>query len=223
MRVQTVHRYRFDQLSRYLAVCGVLAPVAIISFVLMGASVTPGYSHITDTISKLASPGAPHPEWMNAGFISYGVLMICLSFAVRRCLPQRAGNTAVWLMIVIHGVGIILAAVFPYDLSIIDGIHSVEGILHHLVSIMSCVAFIISMLIIDRIVSAEPEWRTVTRLSFLAIFVVYVLFVLSLFPVVREIEGALQRASALAMITYIEALSLRCLTLSKAFSSISNN
>lgn len=190
-----------------------LAPILVIAFVLVGASVTPGYSHISDTISKLASPGTPNPEWMNAGFISYGVLMICLSFAVRRCLPPRAGRTLVWLMIIIHGLIIPLAAVFPYDLSILDGVHSLEGILHHLVSITSCVALIIGMLIMDRIVLAEPEWRTVTRLSFFAIFVVSVLFVLSLFPIVREIEGALQRVSALAMVIYIEALSIRCLTL----------
>ena len=200
-----------------------LAPVAIIVFTLIGASVTPGYNHITDTISKLASPGAPHPEWMNAGFISYGVLIICLSFAVRRCLPPRTDSAIVWLMIVIHGVGIILAAVFPYDLSIIDGLRSVEGILHHLVSIMSCAAFIVGMLIMDRIVSAEPEWHTVTRLSFFAIFVVSVLFVLSLFPIIREIEGALQRVSAIAMIIYIEALSTRCLTLSRISTGSSNN
>ena len=217
MGLKTAHRYRYAQLSRYLAVCGVLAPVVVIAFVLIGASVTPGYSHISDTISKLASPGTPHPEWMNAGFISYGILMTGLSFAVRQCLAPRTGSVIVWLMIVIHGLGIIFAAVFPYDLSIIYGIHSLEGILHHLVAITSCVAFMIGMLVMDRIVSAEPTWRTVTILSFVAVFVVSVLFVLSLFPFARGFEGVLQRVSALAMIIYIEALSIRCLTLPHSF------
>ena len=204
-------------MSRYLAVCGVLAPILVITFVLVGASATPGYSHISDTISKLASPGTPHPEWMNAGFISYGILMIGLSFAVRQCLAPRTGSVIVWLMIAIHGLGIIFAAVFPYDLSIIDGIHSLEGILHHLVAIISCAAFMIGMLVMDRIVSAEPTWRTVTILSFVAVFTVSALFMLSLFPVARGFEGALQRVSAFAMIIYIEALSIRCLTLSPNF------
>ena len=204
-------------MSRYLAVCGVLAPILVIAFVLVGASATPGYSHISDTISKLASSGTPHPEWMNAGFISYGILMIGLSFAVRRCLAPRTGSTIVWLMIIIHGLGIIFATIFPYDLSIIAGIHSLEGILHHLVAITSCAAFMIGILVMHRIVSAEPTWRTVMRLSLVAVFVVSVLFMLSLFPIVREVEGVLQRVSALAMFIYIEALSIKCLTLPHSF------
>jgi hypothetical membrane protein len=189
----------------------------VIAFVLIGASITPGYSHISDTISKLASPGTPHPEWMNAGFISYGILMIGMSFAVRQCLEPRTGSVIVWLMIVIHGLGIIFAAVFPYDLSIIEGIHSFEGILHHLAAITSCTAFMIGILVMGRIVSAQPAWRTVTILSFVAVLIVSVLFVLSLFPVARGFEGLLQRASALSMIIYIEALSIRCLTLPPNF------
>jgi hypothetical membrane protein len=196
-----------------------LAPVALIVFVLIGASFTPGYSHITDTISKLAATGTPHPEWMNAGFISYGILMIGLSLAVRQCLSPRTGSTIAWILITFHGLIITLAAMFPYSLSILNGIHSPEGILHHLVAITSCVAFIIGILIMDRIVSAEPEWRNVTIISFFAVSIVCVLFVLSLFPAAREIEGLMQRVSALAMIIYIEALSIRCFTLSAVTAS----
>ena len=217
MGLQTANRYRYAQLSRYLAVCGVLAPLVVIAFVLIGASVTPGYSHISDTISKLASPGTPHPEWMNAGFILYGILMIGLSFTVRQCLAPRTGSVIVWLMLITHGLGIIFAAAFPYDLSIIDGIHSLEGILHHLVAITSCAAFMIGMLVMDRVVAGEPLWRATVILSFFAVSVVSVLFMLSLFPIARGFEGVLQRVSALTMIIYIEALSIRCLTLPHSF------
>lgn len=184
---------------------------------LVGASVTPDYSHVSDTISKLASPGTPHPEWMNAGFILYGILMIGLSFTIRQCLAPRSGSIIVWLMLIIHGLGIIFAAVFPYDLAIIEGIHSFEGILHHLVAITSCAAFMIGILIMARMVSGEPTWRNTVILSFFSVSVVSVLFVLSLFPIARGFEGALQRASALAIIIYIEALSIRCLTLPSSF------
>ncbi len=216
---QAAQYQRYAQLSKCLAICGILAPVALIAFVLIAASFTPGYSHITDTMSKLAAIGTPHPEWMNAGFISYGILMVGLSLAVRQCLPNRTGSTTVWILIAIHGLTITLAVVFPYDSSILEGIHSPEGILHHLVTIVSCVAFIIGILIMDRIVSAEPGWRSVTIISYFAVSVVCVLFILSLFPVVRDIEGLMQRVSALAMIIYIEALSIRCFTLSTVTAS----
>jgi len=212
--VQTVRSYGFARLSRYLAICGILAPLAATAFVLAGALVTPGYDHILNTISQLSAIDAPHPEWMNTGFILYGSLMIGLSFAVRKCLAPRTGTTIVWLMIIIHGVGVILTAVFPYNAAITEGIHSLKDAAHHLVSIVACVAFIVGMLVMARMVWAETAWYGVTRLSLLAIGVVSILFVFSLIPFFRDVNGLMQKISALAMFIYIEALAIRCFTLS---------
>ena len=214
MGAQTIRSFWSTPLSRYLAICGMLAPVAITALVLTGASVTPDYNHILNTMSELSAVDSPHPEWMNAGFISYGILMIGFSFALRRCLAPRTWTTIVWLMVIIHGVGVILASVFPYDSAIKEGIHSPEDTLHHLVSITGCVAFIIGMLIVDRMVWAEPAWRGVTRLSFVTIAIVVILFVLSLIPFFGVVLGLMQKISALAMFTYIEVLAIRCFTLS---------
>jgi hypothetical membrane protein len=214
LEAETARSYGFARLSRYLAICGMLAPLAAIAFMLIGASVTPGYDYIRNTLSELSAVGAPHPEWMNAGFVSYGILIIGLSFAVRQRLAPRTGTTVVWLMIIIHGVGVILTAVFPYNAAITEGLHSLKDASHHLVSITACVAFIIGMLIMARMLWAESAWRGVTRLSLVAIGIVSILFVFTLIPVFRDIAGLLQRISALAMFIYIEALSIRCFTLS---------
>jgi hypothetical membrane protein len=214
LEAETTRSYGFAHFSRYLAICGMLAPLAAIAFMLIGASVTPGYDQIRNTISELSAVGAPHPEWMNAGFVSYGILIIGLSFAVRQSLAPRPWTTVVWLLILIHGVGVILTAVFPYNAAITEGLHSLKDASHHLVSITACVAFIVGMLIMARIVWAEPAWRGVTRLSLVAIGIVSILFVFTLIPVFRDIAGLLQRISALAMFIYIEALSIRCFTLS---------
>ncbi|HEY33510.1 MAG TPA: DUF998 domain-containing protein [Dehalococcoidia bacterium] len=214
MRVQTVRSFWLARLSRYLAICGMLAPLAAIAFILVGAAVTPGYDHIRNTISELSAVGAPHPEWMNTGFILYGILIIGLSFAVRQHLAPRTGTTIVWLMVILHGVGVILTALFPYNAAITEGIHSIKDASHHLVSIVACVAFITGMLIMARMIWAEPAWRGVTRLSLVAIGIVSILFVFTLIPVFRDIAGLLQRISALAMFIYIEALSVKCFILS---------
>jgi len=214
MRVQTVYSFWFARLSRYLAICGVLAPLVIIALVLVGAAVTPGYDHIENTMSQLSAVGTPHPEWMNAAFILYGILIIGLSFAVRQQLDPRPRTTIVWLMIITHGVGVILTALFPYNIAITEGIHSLKDISHHLVSIVACAAFIIAMLMMARMVWADPAWRGVTRISLAAIGVVSILFVFTLIPAFRDIAGLLQRVSALAMFIYVEALSVKCFILS---------
>jgi len=214
MRVKTVSSFWFARLSRYLAICGVLSPLVVIALVLVGAAVTPGYNHIENTMSQLSAVGAPHPEWMNAGFILYGILIIGLSFAVRQQLAPRPGTTIVWLMIMIHGAGVILTAFFPYNIAITEGMHSLKDASHHLVSIVACSAFIITMLMMVRMLWADPAWRSVTVISFAAIGVVSILFVFTLIPAFRDIAGLLQRVSALAMFIYVEALSVKCFILS---------
>jgi hypothetical protein len=140
--------------------------------------------------------------------------MIGLSFAVRQCLAPRTGTRIVWLAIVIHGVGVIITALFPYNAAITEGMHSLKDASHHLASIVACVAFIVGMLIMARMVWIEPAWRGVTRLSLVSIGIVSILFVFTLVPAFRDIAGLLQRISALAMFIYIEALSVKCFTLS---------
>ena len=58
-----------DRASRWLSLCGVMAPPILIVFIIVAAFVTPGYSHISETVSQLGAQGRPHPEVMNAGFI----------------------------------------------------------------------------------------------------------------------------------------------------------
>ena len=45
---------------KVLYVCGLLAPAAYIVMTIVGGALRPGYSHLSDTVSELLSPGSPN-------------------------------------------------------------------------------------------------------------------------------------------------------------------
>jgi hypothetical membrane protein len=45
---------------RLLALCGIIAPLFFVFIVILGGTMRPGYSHLSDTISELFSPGSPN-------------------------------------------------------------------------------------------------------------------------------------------------------------------
>jgi len=60
-----------------LALCGLIAlQQLLIIFIVVAAAVTPGYSHVSNTVSQLGSQDRPYPWIMNTGFIIYGLLII---------------------------------------------------------------------------------------------------------------------------------------------------
>lgn len=52
------------------------APVSFISAWVMGGARTPGYSPVTDAISRIAAIGAPERALMTGGFVAYGALAL---------------------------------------------------------------------------------------------------------------------------------------------------
>jgi len=46
--------------QKLLFLCGMLSPVLFIFLTILGGALRPGYSHVSDTISELFSPGSPN-------------------------------------------------------------------------------------------------------------------------------------------------------------------
>ena len=42
--------------------CGLIAPLVVVTLIAVMASRTPGYSHVSDTVSDLAAQGVPDSE-----------------------------------------------------------------------------------------------------------------------------------------------------------------
>jgi hypothetical membrane protein len=70
-----------------LCVVGSTAVIALTVFAVGAA--TPGYSPWSDTVSRLGSPGQPHAMLARAGFIAYGLLVMCGAMSLGRRAPGR--------------------------------------------------------------------------------------------------------------------------------------
>ena len=81
--------------TRWLALGGVIGPVAFVgSWAILGAT-TPGYSPVNGAISDLAAVNASSRAAMTAGFVVFGLGLIAFGFALRDALEGPAWIAAI--------------------------------------------------------------------------------------------------------------------------------
>lgn len=96
-------------------VCGLLiAPSYVVMYVLGGA-LRPGYSHISDSVSELLSPGAPNKPLLAAIQVIYAVFHILFGLGVLEVVRGSAtGLAGAWTVVAI-GLATIGTAICPQD------------------------------------------------------------------------------------------------------------
>ncbi|MFN8075889.1 MAG: DUF998 domain-containing protein [Kineosporiaceae bacterium] len=101
------------------AVAASAAIAAVTCYVLttvIGAALTPGYSHLHDAVSTLTSPGSPHRDLLALGYVAYNLAVALFALDLAR-LPG-AGVTlrvAAGLTVVGSASGIAQVTAFPQD------------------------------------------------------------------------------------------------------------
>jgi hypothetical membrane protein len=114
---------RISTERRELAWAGVAGPATfVVSWATAGA-LTPGYSPLSDPISRLAAGGAQHRPLMNAGFLIFAAALPVYAVPLRSALPGRA-----WLAAVATGIGSAGIAATPLGFSDrLDAAHAVAA------------------------------------------------------------------------------------------------
>ena len=196
-----------------LLLCGAIAPPVLVVFLISAALVTPGYSHLSETVSQLGVRGRPHPEVINAGFIVYGLLINGFAYGLYRQLRRHRGAKTIWLLLAISGVGILLSGIVHADWEGLDAATTLEGTVHSVFAQVAFFAFAIQIIVFARIVYLKPVWRGFTQLSVAIVVVDLVLSLMFLMEVSRSVEGALQRSFLGLSLVWVEAVSLRSLRL----------
>ena len=62
--------------------CGVIAPVLFVFMTILGSAKRPGYSHISDTVSELFSPGSPNKILLDTLHTIYALLLTLFGIGV---------------------------------------------------------------------------------------------------------------------------------------------
>jgi hypothetical membrane protein len=106
--------------QRFLSICGMIAPVLFLFMSILGGAIRPGYSHISDTISELLSPGSPNKLLLDTLYITFSLLLIL--FGIGILLFVRKWKNSSWtgfagasLFIAMGVLQLSTAVIFPQD------------------------------------------------------------------------------------------------------------
>jgi hypothetical protein len=102
-----------------LLVCGLLVAPSYVFLYVLGGALRPGYSHISNSVSGLLSPGAPNKITLGTIQVAYALLHVLFGLGVLgvvRGSPNGAlsGYVGAWTIVAL-GAATIGTAVFPQD------------------------------------------------------------------------------------------------------------
>jgi hypothetical membrane protein len=105
---------------RFLSLCGMIAPVVFLFTAILGGAMRPGYSHMSDTVSELFSPGSPNKPLLDTLHTTFALLMMLfgigvLLFVLESKRSTRASVLGASLFIVTGVLSVATATVFPQD------------------------------------------------------------------------------------------------------------
>ncbi len=105
---------------RIFALCGLVAPILFVFTAVLGGALRPGYSHISDTVSELFSPGAPNRLLLSALYALFAVLLVLFGIGVLKFVrgsgaSTRTGIVGALSFIVMGAVNITTGTIFPQD------------------------------------------------------------------------------------------------------------
>jgi len=103
-----------------LYICGVLSAVVFVTVTILGGALRPGFSHISDTISELFSPGSPNKPLLDTLHILSAILGALFGLGVLLFVrgsghSEMVGIIGAVLIIATGVVNIATATVFPQD------------------------------------------------------------------------------------------------------------
>lgn len=146
---------------RFLGICGMIAPILFMILVIIGSLLRPDYSQFQNFVSDLGVGSNSYIQ--NINFIIFGLLSICLGLGLRISLTSPSGKTfkaGVW-MVVLFGLGIIFAGLFPEDYG--------SGVLHTAASALAFLFIIAAQLLIwHGLKGIENNWGMYSKYSLIS-------------------------------------------------------
>jgi hypothetical protein len=119
-------------IQKLLYLCGMLVPFIYVFMYILGGALRPGYSHISDSVSELLSPGAPNKALLDIFNLTFALLYTLFGIGVFRFVMGSGQSDLVGLigagMIIAVGLASIGSAIFPQDASGTPA--TLPGILH---------------------------------------------------------------------------------------------
>jgi hypothetical protein len=105
---------------RVFYLLGLFAPILFAFTAILGGALRPGYSHVTDTVSELFSPGSPNRLLLTVLHTLFAIFLSLFGFGLLQFVQskgksKRIGIVAASAFISVGILNILTATVFPQD------------------------------------------------------------------------------------------------------------
>lgn len=207
-----------DNLLRFLALCGIAAPIVFVILVTVGGFIYEGYSHAIQAVSELGGVEAQYPLLQNTNFFVIGVLFIAFAFGLHRGIGGGRGSTLGPVLVGLFGVSSGLANAFlPCDPGC--EFQSITGTMHNLTGLGGFIAAIAGIFVISRRLRGDPHWHSFHRFSWItgvAALVSLLLWIgVAKAAEIDSVNGLLQRLFIAVWFIWVEVMALRLFSLSR--------
>lgn len=185
------------QTVRRLAFTAVAGPLLFWVVVFVLGFVIPGYQFSTEYISMLGAVGAPYAIVQRLNFAVLGISILAFAVGIHLWFDDGRRPRVGTLLLILFGIGAILAGVFPPDPTAPD---SLTNVLHELTA-FGFLAGILSVGVVTRRLHADERWPTYRYESIMDFAIVLFAWIVFMFSYESAWDGLTQRL-------YIGALSL---------------
>ncbi len=177
-----------DSRYRLLLFCGMLAPIIMGVVIIVVGQLTPDYSQVSDSISRMGTPERPYAWLLHSGYYVYGILMGIAAYGLSRTIGSTPMANVLAILLGIHAFGMMLLAVFP------DSVNSTtRHIVHDIMSATSYVPLIIGIFISRKIARYEMTLKVAGIFGIFIIIINLPMPFINMVSPLASIAGLLQR------------------------------
>jgi hypothetical membrane protein len=215
--IGTVPSLKHRSVIATLAVAGIAAPIVFTVIVIVQGLLHPDYSHVVLPISALAAwPGG---WFQNVNFVVFGLLMTAYAIGLHLGVRPSRGGVIGPALLVLSGVGLMIAGVFPWR--DVDG-DFIVPVGHLLGAFMTFLGAGSGLIVMARRMAGDPRWRSVATYALTSGIVIVILFLATFALAVppdtplHPWVGLLQRVAIAVWFPCTIILALRLLRVTRA-------
>jgi hypothetical protein len=200
----------FEKKSLFLA--GALGALVYLVNVILGAAVTPGYSHIRHAVSELTQHGASNLVILGGLFVLSALLILVFGLAVT--LRYRRHNRrahAGGMLIVLYGVlAALLATVFPQDP--LGAVATLPGTMHLVLAGVAALCIMAAIVLLGLgLNQITGHWQRIWRYSVVSVAIVFVFGAASPILIMNQVAllGLFEHITQLAYLQWFVVLACK--------------
>jgi hypothetical membrane protein len=157
----------------YLSLGGVVGPILFTLMTLICSSLRLDYNHMHQFISDLGATGTPYADLMNfVGFIPTGLMMALFGISLFR-LPKHLMKGIGASLIILFGVGVVIAGSFSCDPGCPQEGGSFENSIHDGISGPAFLSATTGILLIGISFRSSPFWKALWVYSLVSALLAY--------------------------------------------------